>query len=153
MYNNSFCPHNKPMKILLSLFLFFVEVWYMWYTLLVLCVQHDLTFETLQNGHHSKSSYHLSAYKVNAILLTIVCAVLFIPVTYLLCNWVFVPLDSLPLFYPSPPTHFHCFLPLATTRLFSVFKSLGFICFCFRVHMQMESCGIYLSMSDWVHLA
>ena len=70
----------------------------MWYTLLFSCVQHDLTFETLQNGHHNKSSYHLSAYKVNAILLTVFsmlyfsspwltyyatgCLHLFIPFTY-----------------------------------------------------------------------
>ena len=47
--------------------------------------------------------------------------------TYLLCNWMLVPLDSLHLFYPSPPTHFHCFSPLATTRLFSVSKSVFYL--------------------------
>lgn len=126
VYNNSFCPHNEPMKIL-SL-LFFIEVWYMWYTLLFSCVQHDLTFETLQNGHHNKSSYHLSAYKVNAILLTVFSMLYFSSpwLTYYAtgCLHLFIPFT-----YSTPhlPPILNCFSPLATTRMFSVSKSLGFV--------------------------
>ena len=47
------------------------------------------------------------------------CAVLYIPMTYSLCDYKFVPLNSLHLFHPTP-----LLSPLATAHLFSVSLSL-----------------------------
>ena len=85
----------------------------MWYTLLFSCVQHDLTFETLQNGHHNKSSYHLSAYKVNAILLTVFSMLYFSSPDLLIMQ-----LDVCPSWFPSP------ILPF-TSHPFSLFLASG----------------------------
>lgn len=135
VYNNSFCPYSEPMKILLSLFLFFIEVWYMWYTLLASCVQHDLTFETLQNGHHNKSSYHLSAYEVNAILSTVFSMLYFSSpwLTYYAteCWYLLIPFTYSTPHLPPIFTVSHLWQPPD----YFLYLSLGFICFCFRVHM------------------
>lgn len=55
-----------------SFFFYFIEVWLAYNIILVSSVQHgDLTLHTLQNGHHYKSSYHLSSHKVNTVLWSI----------------------------------------------------------------------------------
>lgn len=47
-----------------------------YYTVLLSGMQYnDLTFVTLQNNHDGNSSYHLSPYRINTILLTIVLMV------------------------------------------------------------------------------
>lgn len=57
----------------------------------------------LWNDHHGKNSCHLSPHKVIPIWLTISpYAVSYLPLTYLLYNWKFVPLHPFHLFCSSP---------------------------------------------------
>ena len=69
-----------------------------------------LYFGIIQNYHHNKSSYKVSAYKGTTVIDCISHTVRFIPMTHLFCNWKLVPLKSLsPISFLSPP------LPLVTT--------------------------------------
>ena len=68
----------------------------------------------LWSGHHNKLSYHLSPYKVNAVLFTVLpVAIHYISGTYLFYNWKFVLLNPLHPFCPTP-------FSLITINLFSV---------------------------------
>ena len=76
---------------------------------------------TLPNDHDSNSSYNLPPYNVIIILLTIF-AMLYIIMSYLFYNWMFLPVNLSHLLYSSFPP-----LPSDSTSFFLCI----WVCFCF----------------------
>ena len=67
------------------------------------------------NYHHSRSSYHMSAFRYYNIIDYIPWAVHFISMTHLFYNWKFVPSNHPHLFHPFPP------IPLCSSNHLFVF--------------------------------
>ena len=88
---------------------------------------------TLWNDHNSKTSYHLSPYKIIALLLSVFPVLYFASHNLFVYNWKLVSLNPLYLFHP-----FATLIPSGNPQ-FSVFMNL-FPCFYllyfFRFHIQ-----------------
>ena len=84
----------------------------------------------------------MSPYKDITQLLTVFPTLVhFLPLTHLLCNWKFVPLNSSPVSFLPTPSSNHLFVLCIYN---SVSASCLFICFVF----QIPSYSICLSLSD-----
>ena len=81
------------------------------------------------NAHHNECCHHSPPYNVTTLLLTILCAVHFISMTYLSYTWKFVPFNTL------SPTHL-----LSGNHQFSIFESLlVFQLFCLFICFSLDS--------------
>ena len=104
-------------------------------------------FQMWWNCHHNNPNYHLSPYKINAILLTMV------PMVYVIAPW-FLHFIAGGLYFLIPfilllhrPTTTNHLPPprLATTNLFSVSMSIGIVLFVlfFNFHIIMQYFPFY----------
>lgn len=84
---------------------------------------------TLWNGHHNKSSSHLSPYKVNAMSVTLF-AMMYITSWWLFYCWKFILLDPL---HPFLPPHHHHPFPSGNHQSFFSSINMNFVLFCWFI--------------------